>query len=151
MKKLFALLLALALILPAAALADLPDLTGLSFDDLIKLREKVNLAIFSSDGWQEVTVPAGIWKIGKDIPAGHWSFRPANESGYFTVYYCNKLNSVGTEAADDADGWFEIMSGNLSDDEYHVMDLKMKKGWYLLNEGELIFTPYVGKPDLGFK
>lgn len=78
MKKLVSFFLT-ALLLFSAASADPVDLSGLSFDELVALRDQINLAIWNSQEWQEVTVPAGIWQVGKDIPAGHWSIRVAAE------------------------------------------------------------------------
>ena len=48
------------------------DVSSLSFSDLIKLQEEINLALWNSDEWQEVTVPAGLYQVGRDIPAGTW-------------------------------------------------------------------------------
>ena len=75
MKKLLCLLFVLVL-LPVVSLSDLPDISGLSYEELVQLRDCINLAIWNSEEWQEVTVPPGLWKIGDDIPAGHWTIRP---------------------------------------------------------------------------
>ena len=72
MKRFFCLLFVLVL-LPVVSFADLPDLSGLSYDELVQLRDKINLAIWNSEEWQEVTVPIGVWVVGEDIPVGHWS------------------------------------------------------------------------------
>lgn len=63
MKKIFALLLALFL-LPAFSLADIPDISGLSYDELVQLNNQINLAMWNSEEWQEVTVPPGTYQIG---------------------------------------------------------------------------------------
>ena len=64
MKKLLTIILILALAVPAAALADLPDISSLSYDELIQLKDQLNLAIWNSQEWQEVEVPAGTYQIG---------------------------------------------------------------------------------------
>ena len=78
MKKLFAVLVALALCLPLSCLAEV-DLSQMTFDDLVALKDQINLAIWSSEEWQEVEVPAGLYEIGIDIPAGKWTIRAADE------------------------------------------------------------------------
>ena len=59
-------------------MAESIDLSSLSFDELIAFRERINLAIWDTEEWQEVTVPTGTWEIGKDIPAGHWTIKAAD-------------------------------------------------------------------------
>ena len=43
MKKLITIILILALALPALALADLPDISGLSFEELTQLKKKLKV------------------------------------------------------------------------------------------------------------
>lgn len=153
MKKFLALALVCLFLVPAAV-ADVPDISGLTFDELITLREKINLAIWQSAEWQEVTVPAGIWVIGEDIPAGHWTIRPVPGS-YTSVVYCDKLDEFGTAPAIGWNGWNGTISG-LSERLAHPgerteVDLEMVEGMFFINRGAVIFTPYTGKPDLGFK
>ena len=69
MKKLITLLLILAM-LPVIALADLPDISGLSTDDLIELNHQIQLRLFSEQLVSGVKVPPGSYVIGEDIPAG---------------------------------------------------------------------------------
>lgn len=49
------------------------DISSLSFDELISLRQQIDMAIWASDGWQEVEVPSGVYIVGEDIPAGRWT------------------------------------------------------------------------------
>ena len=58
MKRFFCILFAFVL-LPVFSLADLPDLSGLSYDELVQLRDQINLAIWNSEEWEEVSVPSG--------------------------------------------------------------------------------------------
>ncbi len=153
MNKVFILILVLAM-LPIVALADLPDISNLSFDELVALKDQINLAMWESEEWQEVTVPEGTYEIGKDIPAGHWTFRVAGH-GYFYIYYFDKLDEFGKKFAI---GSKHIMQDIASEDfkafdqEYLTeYDLELKEGWYVWLGGKTIFTPYTGKPSLGFK
>ena len=156
MKKLITVILILALILPAAALADIPDISNLSFDELVQLRDQLNLAIWSSQEWQEVTVPIGVWKIGEDIPVGKWTISAASDNpnvGTY-IYYCKKLDATGMEASwegsvpfyqsieneADGGGWYPTS-----------IDIECQEGMYLIvKEGPAMFKPFSGKPDLGF-
>lgn len=94
MKKLLTVILILALLVPFSAFADLPPLDGLTYDELVELKDQINLAIWNSDNWQEVTVPAGIWKIGEDIPEGHWSIRIGVDDQLAIVTYCHLLSLI---------------------------------------------------------
>lgn len=155
MKKLLTILLALFLLMPAADAADLPDLSGLSYDELVELREQINLAIWNSEEWQEVSVPPGLWKIGEDIPAGHWTIKPGISHGYFYVWYFEEPNEFGrpfatlTKYVNQAIATEDFHA--FGDEYLHFTDFDMKEGWYFYSDHTVIFTPYAGKPDLGFK
>jgi len=158
MKKLISTILILAMLLPAAALSDLPDISGLSFDELVQLREQINLAIWNSEEWQEVTVPIGVWKVGEDIPAGEWTLRSAGKGKYGSSYvvYCDRIKESGLEGDLLNSRIYQsvIILGddNEDDDEPRSVNITISKGMYLIiDDGPVIFTPYTGKPDLGFK
>lgn len=153
MKKLLSLLVLVALFLSVPASADV-DLSGMSFDELIALREQVNLALWATEEWQEVTVPAGAYEIGKDIPAGYWTITPIpgemasiswgpklEEGGtrvdYMTSYGDAVLAAKGSAYSDYND--VSSVSWNLTDGSYLVIDM-----------ASVIFTPYTGV-SLGFK
>ena len=155
MNKVFSLLLAvlLALVVPAAA-EDI-DLSGLSFDQLVVLREQLNLAIWNSQEWQEVTVPAGIWIIGEDIPAGHWSIRVAGQSDIILVSYFDKLDEQGLDLARGAYLFNQKIAtpclSAFGEVNAESVDIDMQSGWFFKCSGAVIFSPFTGKPDLGFK
>ena len=67
MKKLFCLLLILFFI-PSTVFADV-DLSGMSFDELVALRNQVTTALFYSDSWKEIYVPGGFYQVGNGIPS----------------------------------------------------------------------------------
>ena len=144
MKRFAALLLVAILLLAGSAAANPIDLSGLSFEQLVALRDQLNLAIWNSQEWKEVTVPAGVWKVGEDIPAGHWSFRLAEDDSFPTVYYCDILDSAEKAPGIGWNGWMEIFT-KLD----QVEDLNMKEGMYFINNCPMIFTPYI-KPDFSF-
>ena len=149
MKKLITLLLILAM-MPVIALADLPDISGLSFDELVQLKDQINLAIWNSQEWQEVRVPAGVWIVGEDIPAGHWSITPTDGSIVF-VSYSSDVNAKKNPSGKVYFNHALISITHPQHDEAHnSIDFDMEESWYFICDGTVIFSPYSGKPDLGF-
>lgn len=154
MKRFLCLLFVLCF-LPVLSFADIPDISDLSYDELVALRESINLAIWNSQEWQEVTVPPGLWKIGEDIPAGHWTIRLGVNHGYAYVWYFEEPDEFGKPFAQmtkHASRAIATEDWNAFNEEYiHEIDFDMKDGWYFYCENTTVFTPYSGKPDLGFK
>lgn len=155
MKKLFALVL-LLLALPIAALADV-DLSGMSFDELVALSDQINLAMWNSEEWQEVTVPQGIWLVGEDIPEGHWTIKPV-DGVYAYVTYGNLLEDNQKEVSYKSKDYYHETLVSLTSSIYEEgedlqqIDIDAKSGSYIeIENGNVIFTPYSGKPKLGFK
>ena len=157
MKKLITIILILTLAVPAAALADLPDISNLTYDELVQLHDRINLAIWNSQEWQEVTVPIGVWTVGEDIPVGHWSISlsPDTSVKWASVKYCDRLDESGKDSASQfyCDIYAYLDVGAPSNDRYpQSVDLDLKPGTYIIiGHGPVVFTPYSGKPDLGFK
>lgn len=153
MKRFFSFVLSFALVLSlcAAAFADV-DLTGMSFDELVALKDKINLAIWNSQEWQEVEVPQGVWAVGADIPAGKWTIR-ALEGDNCGITVGTEVESGGTEVKYKygdivfSESSFMYSPGSLV--EYTV---DLQDGEYIeISISSAIFTPYAGKPALGFK
>jgi hypothetical protein len=156
MKKLITIILILALLVPAVACADLPDISGLSYDELVELKNQINLAMWNCQEWQEVTVPIGVWVIGEDIPVNHWSISltPDTTAKWSRIKYCDRLDKSGLDAASqfDCDIYAYLNVGSPDNDRYpQVIDIDLQPGTYLIIENAaVVFTPYSGKPDLGF-
>lgn len=158
MKKLVTLFLILALAVPAAAMASaaLPDLSGLSFDELIQLKEKISLELWNRPEWQEVMVPPGVYAVGPDIPAGHWSIRPAEGCGPDNVIYGVATKDQGHDIDIMAGDFILECIGDPSSPYYSLeyqtsTDIDMEDGHFIRLDCTMIFTPYTGKPDLGFR
>ena len=153
MKKLVAFILAL-IVVPVAVLADIPDISDLTYDELVQLKDKINLAMWNSKEWQEITVPAGVWVIGKDIPAGHWTIKPL-PGDYVNVTYFDRLDQFGKSVGAGWLGWGGTLTARGEDDitfgEPTQVDLEMIEGMFFKCSHSVIFTPYAGKPGLGFK
>lgn len=143
MKKLLVCVLALILI-GCAALAEI-DLSGMSFADLLDLRAQVDAAIFSSEEWNEVEVPAGVYIIGEDIPAGR-----------YTVSYYGTSSLAPFKVWKNKDAFNENKFGTVIEEYFDhgdSLNIIIDDGQYLEIHGTgnvFIFTPYTGS-SLGFK
>ena len=101
MKKFFCFLLTLAMLLIVmSSFADDIDLSNMSIEELATLRDRCQAEIMKSDKWQEVTVPAGVYQIGKEIPAGYWTIRPV-EGDTAELTWGTALNESGASV----DAW----------------------------------------------
>ena len=136
MKKLVCILL-IALFVTVAAYAE----TGLeeySFDELMQIRNMLNAEIMSRPEWKEVTVPAGTWVVGQDIPEGVYSIRN-NTKQYvnFSVWREEKDNYSNNGLV-----YNELIKGG---DSFGRIELKT--GWIFVSGYQLVFTLPV---SLGF-
>lgn len=155
MKKVMTICITLALVLALAPAAFAGvDLSGMSFDELVALRDQIDLAIWNSQEWQEVEVPQGLYKVGADIPAGKWTIRaPSGEAN--TVKIGSELDDNGTDVnfrgdsrmivGENYTGW--TVSGAC---DFWTVDLRDDQ-YVCIKNGPAVFTPYAGKPSLGFK
>lgn len=149
MKKMICVLLLICL--ASCAAAESVDLSGMSFDELVALKEKVNLALWSSEEWQEVTVPQGLWVGGEDIPVGRWTIRCSQKWSY--IEYGDTLDENGKNIArTKARGYFYIRSEDADIPEYATETyIDVYEGMYILIERmPMVFSTFTGKPDLGF-
>ena len=158
MQRFLSLLLCLLVVVsPAWSIADLPDISSLSYDELVELKDSINLAIWNSQEWQEVTVPMGVWTVGEDIPVGHWSISlsPDTSSKWASITYCDLLDASGTDAGNrfSCDIYAYLNVASPDNDNYpQIIDIDCKPGTYIIiGHANVVFTPYSGKPDLGFK
>lgn len=154
MKKLLCILLACLCITPA--FADDIDLSGMSYKELVRLKDRINLYMWMSDEWQEVKVPSGLWEIGVDIPAGHWTLTANPNATYVQIQYGDTLNSFGTEVSYSGKLYTVTLWGKNSyaydEGDLISIDLELKDGFYLqIHDSYVIFTPYQGKPSFDFK
>ena len=153
MKRLVSVILIFSLALLCSSAICETDLSSMSFDDLVALREQLNLTIWNSKEWQKVDVPAGTYQIGVDIPAGHWTIIPYPDT-LSNVYYFDRIDKYGKDPASGWEGWSDLIadSSKYSDwEKYpHQCDAVLEEGMYIKLTGRVYFTPYTGKPDFGF-
>ncbi len=147
MKKLIALVVALILV-SSVALATTAsfDFSGMSLAQLVEVQQQLTMAMWATEEWQEVVVPAGVYEIGKDIPAGYWTIT-VNGKQYVAVDWGKKLNESKTEFdySDLYDSAF-LMHDNT---KYVSWDL-IENTYIIIQSGSVVFTPFTGH-SLGFK
>lgn len=132
------------------------DLSGLTFEELVDLRDQINLAIWNSQEWQEVEVPKGVWIVGKDIPAGKWTIKAASGMTAY-VYWGDTLDEAGTGISYSSrifeyENLYSVSHRFYEKGYATEVTWNLRNGQYFIVEsGIALFTPYVGKPSLGFK
>lgn len=158
MKKLISLLFVFLFLFSTAYATEI-DLSGLSLAELIELQQRVTMAMWETEEWQEVTVPAGVYQIGVDIPEGHWTLT-APDKQYANAAWGTKLTDNKKEIDYRGEFYYNIMLVSENHIMYETMsqlaatttDLELEQGqWLVIEMGSIVFTPYTGKPSLGFK
>ena len=156
MKRFFCFLFVL-IIFPVFCLSEgFPDLSGYSLDDLLKFRVYLQYCMWQTDEWESVTVQPGVWEIGVDIPAGHWSVCPADGCGPDYIIYASGTKDQGHDV--DLFAGEYIMecicspSAAFYSGEYKTStDIIMEAGHFVRLDCAMVFTPYAGKPLFNFK
>ena len=110
----------------------------------------------SEEPSQEVRVPIGVWNIGEDIPAGHYTITvaPDGPSTWGSIKVGTALDETGKDIE------------NLESDYYYYEQVRLKGadgavkledidydfkdgGIVIIDHTDMLFKPYV-KPKLGF-
>ncbi len=150
MKKFIAVILIISMILPAVSLADLPDISNLSIDELYLLQGNVAKEILSRSEWTEVTVPVGYYVIGEDIPEGHWTIKYTTGECSLIEYY-KEADETGKRPKDTLYDYVSFAIGDPNSklssiyDMEHI-DLDLKAGYHLvISFGAVIFEPFTGR------
>lgn len=157
MKKLICILLLVCV--SATAAAESIDLTGLSFDQLIALKESINMELWQRDDWQEVTVPQGVWLVGKDIPAGKWLITALQtQDGKTYVQYGSKLeknkNEIEYRYMKDYFWVYSKQHSHLGSSDVTEFVVDLTDGDYVVispSYGPAVFSTYTGNPSFVFK
>ena len=155
MKRFISVVLAVVLVgsLAAPVFSDGIDLSGLSWDELIALKAQINQELTTRDQWQEVEVPQGLWVVGEDIPEGMWTV--VCNAGAAVVKWGYSLRE-GEQRVDvlksPSDTASVFSAADAQPGARTQYTLEAKKGMYIeVGFTSVIFQPYTGKPDLGFK
>lgn len=134
MRKLITLLLIAALFLPAAALADLPDISNLSSEELIELNRQIQLKLFSEKLLDGITVPSGVYTVGTDIPEG--TYRIVYHMPYDTAFCSFHLQEA-------EGGIYSTLLGFGSSTEIGKIYLR-NNAYVSIDGGDVVFFPYAG-------
>lgn len=131
MRKLLAVVLLVLLAVAPVCVAEI-DLSGMSFDELIELQTQVNLALWETEEWQEVTVPLGKYIVGKDIPEGEWMVSSQEgHSAYINVY------------DDDTMKWSRAAIGEALDKGETIKLTLVNGNCVVIDISPIVFKPYV--------
>lgn len=165
MKKLVALVVALILVSSVALATTVSfDFSGLSLAQLIEVQQQLTMAMWATEEWQEVEVPQGVWIVGEDIPAGTWTVRCADIGR--NSYMMRKCDFSWGESLSDNGQYIKWQgrhdSANIYNPNHEDYDegeateytFTVQDGDYIIIDSaynKAIFTPYAGKPTLGFK
>lgn len=159
MKKVCVLLFALMLLVaPAVAEENIYSLENLKKYDiweLANLRNLCQMLIMESEQWQEVEVPQGVWWVGYQIPAGNWTIR-CKLGNYAVFSWGDTLKDNEHEIA-HTDKSDLVMIVNPESHVYEPGDLTeytvrlYADTYVVIEDSSVVFSPYAGQPDLGFK
>ena len=156
MKKLICMIAAVITLFASTAFADV-DLSGMTYDELVALKNQINLAMWQCEEWQEVTVPQGVWQVGVDIPAGQWTVTAHPGTSMIEISWGEKLSESGSSIAWSGRNSCYNLVCNPETMNYDVnysyqYSFEVRDGDYIvITYGAAVFTPYVGKPSLNFK
>ena len=129
MKRLIAIILIMALAVPAFALSE-------------------------TNTTDSIQLFPGVWTIGKDIPEGDWIIEPVSVHPrwhYVTVTYCNRLDESKTRADNLNSEIFSFITLTFETFQMENMyptsiNIHCEEGRYIIVEdGIVVFKPYIEK------
>lgn len=129
MKKALAVALTIIVLLVGVVSIAEIDLSGMSLEELITLREQIDEAIMATDNYI-VVVPGGMYMVGSDIPAGRWVISSHDKERLATV-------ELGTPKDDGSFSWIRI---DIPRGEEYV--LPITDGQSINLDRSLDFMPY---------
>lgn len=137
MKRLAAMILC-AVLWVGAVSAENIDLASMTYDELVELKDCLNIAIWQSENWSEVTVPVGYWQVGVDIPAGTYALKTNMTSSWLLAYTDIDENGlyVGPHYSFD-------LRDDAKEAKSPIDVVELSDGMsVLVDNGEAIFIPY---------
>lgn len=156
MKRVFAVLLALMLLI-GCALAEprTIDLNTMTIEELSDLQRSIQIYMFTHADWESVQVPAGVYQVGVEIPAGTWTLKPVADQ-YTYIMVTDALNLTRTDAGDDAEIYFSQTIASKGTTMYSIepvsaFTVTLLDGMYIIiQDGDCLFTTPV-TPAFQFK
>lgn len=123
------------------------DFSAMSYSELTDLKDKINLAMWNSQEWQEVMVPEGVYVIGKDIPAGKWTISAPEKLYSVQIAVGPKLFDNGRVNYDNFYALYgkENTLNKENEGRTTFISIELKKDQYIsIEDGSAIFTPFTG-------
>ena len=154
-RMLFSVFICIVLLsLAPACFAENYDFSDWTFEELVDLRDQINLALMSRPEYQSVEVPQGVYEVGKDIPAGKWTIRALDRS-WTNIETGHALTRGGSEVDYPHDVHETVYSSS------HIMyspgyrtelTVTLEDGDFVgISFGAAVFSTYTGTPSLGFR
>lgn len=131
MKKV--ILLVMALLLVGALASAEVDLSGMTYEELVELRDQLDKSIWAMDEWEYVQVPGGDYDVGVDIPAGRWTL--VGVDSYSEIKVCESRAQKDDYVA-------EIVYESLSHNQHY--NITLEDGQYIQISGTIAFQHYLG-------
>lgn len=133
------------------------DISSLSLAELAALKNRIQYAMLQTNEWQAVTVPVGVYRVGAEIPAGTWTVKCENKVGKTIIQWGESLKDNGENIA--YNGRYSTFNAVYNPNDYWYQAGAMTEytftvyngDYIIIDNGAALFTPYAGKPDLGFK
>ena len=143
MKKMIIIILIMAITIPALAIADLPDISGLTLDELKQLDNNIHDTLFKELLPSGILVPAGEYIVGVDIPSGDYRADTVSDVGGIVTIYPSKQDKEKRTLSYRQEILLGKMWGTL------VFRLTLNEGEYLVvNSNSLKLYPYQGLMDM---
>ncbi len=136
MKRIIALVICFLMMIGIAT-AEIPDISNLTNEELVSLNVLILQKLIDNGYIKEVTVPAGIYTVGQDIPAGSYIIKNTDKGSWpddVNIYCDGVVSSYGYD-----------VHFSLGEGETAKVDLK--DGYVIQFEKTCILTRFVG---LGF-
>jgi hypothetical protein len=145
MKKILIVLLVIALTVPLASLAD-SKYDGMTLTELNEESLAILKAMWATDEWESVRVPAGVYQVGVEIPAGEWTIKPYES--YFAIRIGSKLDETKTDVDWDFLDVYEFVSDDVYSNGWTAVFLE---GKYVVLEDAVYFQKPTKGTGFGFK
>ena len=142
MKKKCILILTIVVLLSiflSSAVAEI-NLSSLTYKELLMLRDQLSKELMTRPEWKEVTVPAGDWIVGKDIPAGVYSIiipKGGSNNVDRLVTSAAGVYVDGTNGNDNNAGTYSYPVKTIEKALAMSNDIRIFSGTYLLADGVL--------------
>lgn len=135
MKKLIAIFMICIMMFSVTCFASNIDLSNMNYEELLELKNEVNMALWNSNEWKEVEVPVGLYRGGDEIPAGT----------YFISYSSHGWTSVCVgKNYENGDIIYPRTFSEVIDEENGDCKVIIEEGDYIeIKSYPALFKPYV--------